>query len=69
MKETCNKACKLSFSFSQVRNKDSLAEAQGLDIKNQLDIKKAAQESDICIRIIKENTGIFGYIILSKRNK
>ena len=51
MKETCNKAYKLSVSFSQVTNKDSLEETQGLDIKNQLDIKKATQESDICVRI------------------
>ena len=51
MKETCNKANKLSVSFSQVTNKDSLEETQGLDIKNQLDIKKATQESDICVRI------------------
>ena len=51
MKETCNKAYKLSVSFSQVTNKDSLEETQGLDIKNQLDIKKATQESDIYVRI------------------
>ena len=46
--EVCKKSHKISFLFSQVGKKDILEEIQ------RLDIKKAAQESDIPSRIIKE---------------
>ena len=60
--EVCKKSHKFSFSFSQARKKDILKEIQ------RLDIKKAAQESDIPSRIIKENSDIFGEYLLSSFN-
>ena len=62
IEEVCKKSHKFSFSFSQVGKKDILEGMQ------RLDIKKAAQESDILSRIIKENSDIFGQYLLSSFN-
>ena len=52
--EVCKKSQNFDFSFSQVGKKDILEDIQ------KLDIKIAAQESDIPFRIIKKNSDIFG---------
>ena len=62
IEEVCKKSRKFSFSFSQVGKKDILEEIL------RLDIKKAAQESDIPSRYIKENSDIFGEYLLSSFN-
>ena len=62
IEEVCKKSHKFSFSFSEVGKKDILEEIQ------RLDIKKAAQESDIPSRIIKENLDILGEYLLSSFN-
>ena len=62
IEEVCKKLHKFSFSFSQVGKKDMLEEIQ------RLDIKKAAQESDIPFRIIKEDSDLFGEYLLSTYN-